>query len=148
MMKTIMDLLRRFVGDRAGTAAVEFGLISSLMTPILLGMVDYGFALKTKMDLGGAARSGAQYTINMGYDPAYLANVVSASTGIPQESISVSASQYCECFDGSSVSGCSDTCSDGAAPHRFVSIDLAHDMTPMFIPWTIGINETQVVRMD
>ena len=62
-----LGILRRFVGDRAGVAAVEFALVTPIFCLLLAGIVDLGGALYTKFKLDAAVTAGANFAqINAG----------------------------------------------------------------------------------
>ncbi|MEW6523098.1 MAG: TadE/TadG family type IV pilus assembly protein [Bacillota bacterium] len=47
-------------GDRRGTVAVEFALVSTLLLFLLFIIIDLGLALHVRLVLGAAAREGAR----------------------------------------------------------------------------------------
>ena len=57
-----MKELRRFIGDRAGAAAVEFALIGLPFVLLLLGLIEFGRGLHIRTALDAAA-DRAQRTI-------------------------------------------------------------------------------------
>src|SRR5205807_5652793 len=97
-----------------GASAVEFALVAAfLILPLTIGVYDFGTALYYWMQVGNAARAGAQYVNVNGYSTAYDTASHSCSSGTTSfacaiqsatrlgSSVAVKAnSPYCGCQSG------------------------------------------------
>jgi Flp pilus assembly protein TadG len=67
-----MPRLSRLAAATGGASAVEFALVAALfLLPLTLGLFDVGSALYSWMEVGNAARAGAQYVNINGYSSTY-----------------------------------------------------------------------------
>jgi Flp pilus assembly protein TadG len=109
--RTHSGWFRRLLGCRRGAAAVEFALMTPIVTAAMVGVTDMGLAANEKMRLTNAARAGAQYALSNPTDTNGTQSAVqSAAPGM--SSVSVSLSKTCGCADGSSLT-CGNTCNSG-----------------------------------
>jgi Flp pilus assembly pilin Flp len=53
----------QLVFDEKGTAAIEFGLVGTFLSLLMIGLVDFGMGYWEQMQVGNAARAGAEYAI-------------------------------------------------------------------------------------
>ena len=53
-------VLRRFVREQRGAAAIEFAILLPVLCAILLGMIDYGYFFYLNSAIVNAAREGAR----------------------------------------------------------------------------------------
>lgn len=113
--------LASFLGNCAGSTAVEFAVLAPILIVLVAGLVDLGQSLYTSMLLRTAARAGAAYAMTNPADTEGARQVVFHSAGMDSTALEVTANRYCECPDGSSVS-CSGTCTDGGTISTFVEI--------------------------
>jgi Flp pilus assembly protein TadG len=120
---------------RAGTAAVEFGLLAPLFFVLLFGMADYGLALDQRLKLQTAARAGAQVAIATPSDTAAIENAVRAALPAAWRTDVVFENPrgwYCECVAGTPVacdSSAALTCATPAA--AFVEVNISRPITPI-----------------
>src|SRR5579863_8580385 len=74
--------LRRLAAASGGASAIEFSLVAAfLILPLILGVYDFGTALYYWMQVGNAARAGAQYVNVNGYSSSYTTSGQSCSSG-------------------------------------------------------------------
>ena len=77
---------------QTGAAAVEFAILLPVLMLVVGGVVDFGRAFFTKIELANAAREGARAAV-VGVDPTGISDRVTAST--PGLSVTVSTSSLC-----------------------------------------------------
>ena len=53
--------------DEKGTAAIEFGMVGALPCFLLVGLIDFGMGYWERIQVGNAARAGAEYAIFNGW---------------------------------------------------------------------------------
>src|SRR5216683_2897266 len=117
---TRMTRFSRLATATGGASSIEFALVATfLLVPLTLGLYDFGTALWNWMQVGNAARAGAQYINVNGYSstytttgnlcPAAPANTtftcaVQGATSLGNAvSVSVGMS-YCGCQNGTTYS--------------------------------------------
>jgi len=67
-----MARLLRLAAATGGASSIEFALVATvLLLPLTLGLYDFGTALWSWMQVGNAARAGAQFINVNGYSSAY-----------------------------------------------------------------------------
>src|SRR5262245_37677023 len=104
--------LRELVVATGGASAVEFALVAAfLIVPLTIGVYDFGTALYYQMQVGNAARAGAQYsnvngyssnddTANHGCSGSNFTCAVQAATPLGTNVRVTAASPYCGCQSG------------------------------------------------
>src|ERR1700724_1222807 len=58
--RQIISRLLRLAHATAGNVAIEFGLVSTILVPLLLNSIDFSFLIWAKMEVENAAQMGAQ----------------------------------------------------------------------------------------
>lgn len=121
---------RAAVGDRRGTAAIEFSVVMAAIVVIVLGTYDIGNYVLQEMKLADAAHVGGQYAISYPSDTAGMTEAVNAA--LPPAWISAIGSPTITCACGTSSPTdqvvCSAPCPAGE-PERFVTITLQLNYT-------------------
>lgn len=120
---------------RAGTAAVEFGILAPLFFVLLFGMADYGFALDQRLKLQTAARAGAQVAIATPTDTTAIENAVRAALPTDWRTDVVFDNPrgwYCECTAGTRVAcDSSDALNCPSPAAAFVEVNIRRANTPL-----------------
>src|SRR6266851_8692760 len=112
-----MTRFSRLATATGGASSIEFALVATfLLVPLTLGLYDFGTALWNWMQVGNAARAGAQYINVNGYSSTYTTTgnicvpagplstsftcAVQGATGLG-DNVSVSVgNSYCGCQNG------------------------------------------------
>ncbi|MBV9016369.1 MAG: pilus assembly protein [Alphaproteobacteria bacterium] len=153
---TIARLLRLGQSDR-GAAAVEFALVTTILVPLLLNMIDFSILIWSKMAVENAAQMGAQaafHTCASGPLPATTncANFSSAiTTAIHSTSLGSNVSQASGspnenygCTSGTTIVSvgsyssppspydCSTVGNSGITPGDYVTVGVTYSYTPLF----------------
>jgi Flp pilus assembly protein TadG len=135
-----------------GTALVEFALISAvLVIPLVIGLYDFGTALFQWMEVGNAARAGAEYaTYNGSFNETSIVAAVTNATALsstiqPNTSQGTSPSpaptEFCGCPDATNgvvattntPPACGSTaCSSGGFDGTYVTVTAQAQYTPIF----------------
>jgi Flp pilus assembly protein TadG len=98
-----------------GQAAVEVALIAPVLVVLLMIVGEFLRIYYTTIELNNAARAGVQYGINSPANAANLQGMQQAALtdGGDIAGMTATASEYCECSDGSAVScGTANACAD------------------------------------
>lgn len=125
----------------AGTAAVEFALLASLIMIIVAGTADFGYWIYAASELTAAVSAGSQYAANNGAmvatNPSGLASAISTvvdnanGAGWARSTVNVNngSSTNCYCPTGApgswtwgSAVACGSVCAGGGVAGQFVTI--------------------------
>jgi Flp pilus assembly protein TadG len=110
-------------------STIEFALIASILTTLAIGTLDFGMGLWQQMEVGNAARAGAEYAARHGWDSTAIQNAVTSATSLSSITASPAPAQVCGCpgaTTGVTLTGqtppCTTSCSSGAAPNTYVTV--------------------------
>jgi Flp pilus assembly protein TadG len=112
-----------FRSNEQGSAMVEFAVFLSLLVTVLVGMVDYTFAIHEAMQVQEAAHAGAAWGAIPGNE-ANLAGMKTAATNAAYgvNGFSVTATNLWTCSAGGSSVPSTSTCSTGFTPWKYVVV--------------------------
>jgi Flp pilus assembly protein TadG len=150
---TRMACLSRLTAATGGASAIEFALVATfLVLPLTIGLYDFGTAVYRWMEVGNAARAGAQYVNVNGYSSAYTTSgnscpatptttftcAINAATNLGATVTVAVANPYCGCQNGAnftlqaSLPPCnSNICASGTAV-TLAQVNATYSYTPIF----------------
>jgi Flp pilus assembly protein TadG len=133
-------------GRRRGSALIEFALMSPVMLLLLAGVLDYGRALRVASAVANAARVGAQYGSRSSSNSSDTAGMQSAARNTAPDitGMTVNASRYCQCTNGSAVS-CTGTCGTGKV-QIYVQVNASATASPIFDYTALGFTGVTASR--
>jgi Flp pilus assembly protein TadG len=143
----------RLATDTRGVAAIEFALIASMLSMVLVGMVDLGLGIIRTMQVQYAAQAGAQYAMLHGFDQNAISGAVLSASSSSNISVAPPPSQFCGCPSGDSIEqvSCSASCSSGTAG-TYVRVSTQSTYTPLFnyplIPKSFALSAQSTVRIQ
>jgi Flp pilus assembly protein TadG len=108
-----------------GVSAIEFAVVGGVLSLLLLGVLDFGIGYWDKVQVGDAARAGADYAERNGYDSTKIQSAVTNATTLSGLQANPAPSKFCGCpnaASGVTSVSCSATCSDGTAAGTFVTV--------------------------
>ncbi len=122
--------IRLAVGARRGVAAVEFALLAPALVLLFGGAVSFGDALRVKVEVGNAARAGADYVALHGNNLVNIQTAAQSATSLKLNVTVLAVPSVAECLplDGSaptldpSLAPCSSVTSTGAPPGQYVTV--------------------------
>lgn len=152
----MMRLLQyRVVRARDGVGAIEFAVIAGLLSIVLLGIVDFGLGFWEKMQVGNAARAGADYARKNGFNATNIATAVVNATNLPGVQATPAPTQACGCPDattGVTPQTCGQSCPGGDIPGTFVTVNAQVSYSPLFswpgLGHQLTLASTVTVRMN
>jgi Flp pilus assembly protein TadG len=128
----------RFLADVAGVSTIEFAVIASTLATLAIGMLDFGIGLWQQMEVGNAARAGAEYASKYGFNTSAIQSAVTSATSLATISASPAPAEQCGCPDASSgvtLSGSppcnTTTCSNGATASTYISVSAQASYTDL-----------------
>ncbi len=167
-MSTLIKHIYEFLRHRSGVVAVEMALIMSAFLFVMLGLLEFGFLVKTRTEVANAARSGAQFALidltedgiktAADLDSTGVETAVKESTlGLLDGKITVNSSVFCSCRTGevTDISDCDndsdndgiDDCADMA---YLVKVEVSYAYNPLFdypgLPDTFTVTKTSTLR--
>jgi Flp pilus assembly protein TadG len=148
----------RLLAAVEGVSTIEFALIASMLSTLAVGMLDFGMALWQQMEVGNAARAGAEYAAMHGWGGDGSAIQTAATNATNLGSVTASPSQVCGCPNASSgvtLTGqsppCTTLCANNAIPSTYVSVS-AQASYALIVPFPgisspINLTATAIARM-
>jgi Flp pilus assembly protein TadG len=118
--------------NERGLAAVEFAMMATVLLFLLMLATDIGLAIKTQMEVGNAARAGAQFAAINGFDSQ---NISVAATSATSLTPTVQASTYCGCASAGGIVTqiCGTICSSsGIYAGTYVTVNATATYMPIF----------------
>ncbi len=116
-----LTLLQGIAACERGAAAVELALILSVLTTLVIGLLEYAQAIHQSIALQHAARAGAEYALRFPNDTTGIQEAVAGAGTVDPTGLTVATTQFCECPDGGSVD-CASTCTGSVLPNQYVSV--------------------------
>lgn len=151
-MASLCRKIRALKHCDCGSSAVEFAMISTFLSLLLLNVIDIGIFMFRKMEITGAVRAGAQYAL-VDKDNAtgtLITGVVQDSTNLSGVTVTVDDTQ-CGCSDGGTLFTCtSGSCGSGTTgrKHYYTQIDASYTHTWIFYAGTIDITASSTIRTE
>lgn len=142
MIDTLSPLSKR-IGLLAavdGVSTIEFAVIASMLATLATGILDFSMGLWQQMQVGNAARAGAEFASINGYNSTGIQNAVTSATSLSSISASPAPSEQCGCPTTSAVTffspvqspPCnSSTCSNGSTPNTYIVVSAQATYTPV-----------------
>jgi len=138
----------RGLAHSRGQAMVEFGLVLPVFVLLLVGMMDFGFALYSRMTIINAAREGARAAVTAP-DPTVIPALVSAAVTDASEGLAVGTSVSCVAI-ATSPGPCSFDTATSSQPGDAVAVTATYTYQtffPLFFGATFDLGSTvQMVR--
>jgi Flp pilus assembly pilin Flp len=145
-----MRVLSRLMAATGGASAIEFALIAAfLILPLTAGAYDFGTALYREMEVGNAARAGAQYVDVNGYSAAYTTSgnscpgdgftcAIQDATSLGSDVAVSVGTAYCGCESGSTYTAqtisppCTSCPQGGTTPITLAQVTATYTYNPVF----------------
>lgn len=106
----------RLILSEDGVSTIEFAFVATVLSTLLLGVIDFGVGFWQQMELANAVNAGAKYVMSNGYDSASVSTAVTSATNL--SGVTASSSTACGCPTTSGVQlvsgtypSCSSSCS-------------------------------------
>jgi Flp pilus assembly protein TadG len=141
--------------DEKGTAAIEFGLIATFLSLLLLGIVDFGMGYWEQIQVGNAARVGAQYAIFNGWNSSGITTAVTKATSLNSILATPAPSQSCGCPSvtaGITSATCGTNCTGGGLAGTYVTVHAQASYSSIFsypgLANPLTLSASMTVRMQ
>ena len=151
-MKRIRSIIQRFKASQSGASAIEFAMIASFLSIVLLNIVDIAIFMYNKMGITSAVRAGAQYVLvaRSNATTALIQGVIQDATNLSPLSVTVD-SNLCGCSDGTTFVCETKTCGTGGTSkhvYYYTSLGATYTHAWIFWPGTSNINVSTQIRTD
>jgi Flp pilus assembly protein TadG len=154
IMKNGRGFSQLFVNEK-GTAAIEFGLVGTMLSLLLLGVIDFGMGYWEKIQVGNAARAGGEYAIFNGWVSSGITTAVTSATSLSSISATPAPTQSYGCpsaTGGITAAASGASCTGGGTAGSYVTVNAQASYTTLFTypgvtnPLTLTASVT--VRID
>jgi Flp pilus assembly protein TadG len=142
---------RKLGGASPGQSLAEFAMVAPVLMLLLVGVADFGRVFYTAIELNNAARAGTQYGIQSPANGADTAGMIQAAENDASSisGVSATASEYCECPDGTTQACSSTPCADMRV---YVEVDTSATFNTLLnypgIPASVSLTGKSVVRQQ
>ena len=154
IMKNGRRFSQLFVNEK-GTAAIEFGLVGTMLSLLLLGLIDFGMGYWEQIQVGNAARAGAEYAIFNGWASSGITTAVTSATSLSSISATPAPTQTCGCpsaSGGITTATCGASCTGGATAGSYVTVNAKASYTTLFsypgVTSPLTLTASVTVRID
>lgn len=136
---------------RRGNVAVETALIAPVLLLMMIGLVDFGLALRAQVSLDGAARAGAQVGLIGNPKAEEIESAVLTAAGDPDGTQGVAAQVVlsCVCPTTGEAIPCTDPCDDIIERSLLVVASREHSTLFRYpgIPSTVQLTSRTLFRL-
>jgi Flp pilus assembly protein TadG len=147
-------LTNRKTKKQIGHAILELALMAPALMLFVFGAGDFGRVFYTSLEVANASAAGALYgsqTVGTAKDTSGMQTAAkNEAQDLKAASLTVSASEFCQCPDKSSVS-CGGSCASGKI-RLYVSVTASYPFTPLVkypgIPSQTTVTKTSVMRVQ
>ena len=148
-----MRFPQRIKTDESGSTMMELALTLPLLLLILFGTMDLGRMFYTSITLSGAALAGTQYGVataanNIDYTGMQTAALNDAAN---VSGVVATATSYCECLDGTSVSCSTGSCTTTSTPPSYLKVATSVTFSTLFsypfVPSSVPLSAVSVQRV-
>jgi len=122
----------RLGAGTAGVSTIEFVFVASMLAILAVGSLDFGMGLWQAMEVGNAARAGAEYasvnasSLMSSWSTSGISSAVTHATGLSSVQASPAPSKSCACANTASglvAATCGSTCSGGNPAGTYVTVN-------------------------
>jgi Flp pilus assembly protein TadG len=136
-----------------GSAVIELALSVFLLLTVMTGIVEFGRMFYHATEVANAARAGVQWAVVNPGNPNNLTAMQTAATNdaVNITGLTATASETCECDDGSTVNCTSGTCATGSV-RTYVQVVATAPYTTLahywWMPNSITVGSMAFIRVD
>ena len=111
-----------FLIDSSGAALAVFVITVPFLLIFIFGVVNAGMIISAHHQINSILNTGLLYTIRNPGDTALISTQMSSASSLSP--LTVSATQFCQCSDGSSIA-CTSTCASNLTLQSFVTLNVS-----------------------
>jgi Flp pilus assembly protein TadG len=148
-------LWRRLLGSGKGASTIEFALVVTFLSPLAVGVLDFGMGMWDQMQVGNAARAGAQYAIANGWNQAAIQTAVTSATNLSSITATPAPTETCGCPNASTgvtTATCGSACAGGGTTGTYIVVNARASYSTIFtypgISNPLTLSSTETVRIN
>jgi len=155
--RALRSALEQFFGrgqrGRQGAIAVEFAITATLLSALLVPVIDLGFGIYRGMQVRKGAQAGAEYAMAKGYSASAISKVISEATNFSGVAATPAPRNFCGCAGAAGVTEipCNSVCTGGSTPGQYVISSAQGSYTTVFpyplLPKTFVFSHNSTVRI-
>ena len=130
--------LRGLAQAKEGISTIEFALVATMLCWFVLGIIDLGVGFWEDMQVGNAARAGAEYAVStLNPTSAQIQTAVTSATALTGLTATPAPTHSCYCADASAgltSATCGNTCASGGTAQHYWAISAQKSYSTIF-PW-------------
>ena len=133
---------------------LELALTMPLLLLILFGTMDLGRMFYVAVTLSGAAVAGTQYGVASAANNADFTGMQQAALNDAGNisGVTVAATSYCECLDGTSVTCSTGSCSGTSVPPTYLKVTTNATFATLFaypfVPSSVALSGLSIQRIQ
>jgi Flp pilus assembly protein TadG len=156
--RQIMKNGRRFSRlffEQEGTAAIEFGMVAAFLCLLLVGLVDFGMGYWEQIQVGNAARAGAEYAVFNGWNQSGITAAATSATSLSSIAATPAPTKTYGCpsaSGGITAAAFGSSCTGGGTAGTYVTVNTQAFYSTLFtypgIAKTLTLTASTTVRID
>jgi Flp pilus assembly protein TadG len=135
-------VIGRFLADRGGSPAVEFGLLAPVLMVLLFGTIDLGALTYQSMQVAAAAHAGADYAMHSGWSSSGIQTAVTSATPFTVTASPAPTLTLGCITSGALVVANNATCPSGQPAGNYVTVSAQAAFTPIIAWSAFGLPST------
>lgn len=157
VFRSMSHWLRCLAGSSNGSISIELAVTLSLITAMVIPIVDIGMGAYTQMQVQNAAQAGAEYAAVKGasnWNATNVATAVTSASSLNSISASPAPSESCACVTNGALTTviCGSTCGNSEPAGTFATVNAKATYSTLFkypgIPNPMNLTATSTVRIQ
>jgi Flp pilus assembly protein TadG len=145
----------RLFFEQEGTAAIEFGMVAAFLCLLLVGLVDFGMGYWEQIQVGNAARAGAEYAVFNGWNQSGITAAATSATSLSSIAATPAPTKTYGCpsaSGGITAAAFGSSCTGGGTAGTYVTVNTQAFYSTLFtypgIAKTLTLTASTTVRID
>lgn len=151
-MIKIKKIFSTYFYKEDGAAAIEFAFSAPLLLILILGLVDMGSYIQSRIKLEQIARASADFVLQGGDENQIEEVVIGYYDSNHSNEYDLETQRICTCSDGVEQSCGAVSCGQGDHSRQFIDISLSKNYSTHFsypgIPSTVSLSGQARLRLD
>lgn len=147
-IKTILS----FWKNNSGAAAVEFSFIAPLLITLIVGLMDMGNYIHSKMKLEQISRASVDYMLQGGEEANIRNEVLNYYAGSDANTYTLTTERVCTCADGTARDCSAISCGSGDHSRQYVQVSVDKTFSTLFpypgVPSEMSLSGSARMRLD
>lgn len=136
----MINLLRRLLGNKDGTAAIETAIVAPVLVVMCVGVYEVGSIVSRQHDLQSAANEATIIVMAANQGPTVelstIKQIIATSVGLPEGDIAITQEYRCNAQNGKVKT--QGACPESATVSNYIQLSLADTYTPSWTYFGLG----------